>query len=587
MRGLGAAPLGIASGFLTSGGLAWNLARLYQHQMPSSLDLGSAVRGDEVYKVIVDFTLVHSFWGGWELSEMKIRYEFRDKTQVHGKQFLMADDLQDGGVVTWRNGHWQGGPAGWKPPGDPKISLDFGRASNGKRSFKFSIRVLHPLQATGRSVIRSPMGEVLMTCDHGREHIVPKGPAFANEMAAASKGQNSPIAQLMVQTQQAMKNIGKMDMGSRNETMSWEQDFSGTAWGTKVAVDETNTVLTGAQSYQSLEIMLPGALKANAGGPYTVVRGSRVPLNGLRSTGDVKTYKWSFYPVGHSVKLAAGAEKEGARAGFVALQTVGVELTVSDGRHTSTDRTVVHVLPRRQGWKTPFHEDPKIEKIPVPNPLGLKMKPYVVDGYESDPRKSSWVGGYNLCSIDGLTASNPHIFHPPSSNRGSWAHSGYITDQVRDPGGPFDGRWYIAQYLLKVERTCYINPYLLKGGPPPLPGIEDFYEANKRLGHKVDKYIEGIDEHERMHGSRIEKNLRIYDPAGYLEADVALTRGELVSAADKRIKYDETEICLGSGDPLPKTFEGVVTVPEDDTYKYQYTGSIIVGGKEYMMWKCN
>lgn len=298
-------------------------------------------------------------------------------------------------------------------------------------------------------------------------------------------------------------------------------------------------------------------LKADAGGPYKVVRGDTALLDASKSTGKIRSYKWSFAPAdAKGIPFSGAGLKEGVRPTTVLLSPVKVTLTVSDGKNTDTATAVVNVVPRDYHTSFLHREKELLHPASIP--------PRMIKG-----RDLRYAGGENVCALDEYSAKNSvHILHPANTG-GTWEGGGYILKQVQDAGGPFDGTWFIAEYLLKVERQTLINKYTLPGGPPPVRTAQPFYESNKKLGNDVDGYLAAVRKHEMLHTQLMEKALKPNDPAPKLEPLAGTDKDGLKKVADETIQKAEDAIDEASKDPLPSVgWKGKIAFPDDATDQY-------------------
>jgi hypothetical protein len=297
-------------------------------------------------------------------------------------------------------------------------------------------------------------------------------------------------------------------------------------------------------------------LKAVAGGPYVVVRGSVVNLDGWQSTGKIRSYKWTFEPVDakSAIPFNTGAAKDGKRVPTVSLASYKATLTVSDGKKEDSDTVVVTVNAR--DYKTPFtHREGE-------KPHPRSKKPFFKKGADV-----SFAGGENVCALDSYgDKDSVHVLHP-AAKAGTWKDIGYKTKKVADGGGPFDGVWYLDEYAVRVEREMLINNYLLPEGPSLLTGIDNVYNANKK--EHIENYLAAIRKHELLHSELMAKGLAKNDPGPKIEALASRDESEIKTAADKEIRTSEDVIDKGSQDPLPDLgFRGPMKFPDDATGKY-------------------
>ncbi len=96
IRGLGAAPLGIASAFLTSSSPGVNLGRL-QRWGPRAAAEPFSLPGSETYRGDLRFTLERRGRRRWLARSLALRYELRDHTSFGGEGVTLTDSLSAGG----------------------------------------------------------------------------------------------------------------------------------------------------------------------------------------------------------------------------------------------------------------------------------------------------------------------------------------------------------------------------------------------------------------------------------------------------------------------------------------------------------
>lgn len=241
----------------------------------------------------------------------------------------------------------------------------------------------------------------------------------------------------------------------------------------------------------------PEEVEAGPGGPYEVVRGQSLTLDGSRSKGKNLKYEWTFTPkCPNGVASNKGARKEGVRPTVVLLCDTLVTLKVTDGKKTDTKDVLAVVTARN--WET------KILKQ-------IDAYLWVVGLCRPDPHF-----GRNVCALDGAAAfegeqKSGHFFHKKPDQIG-WEKTGYILGRISDHNGPFDGWWYVKENLLSIQRAALINR--------DLNAQTALYEENRKRGyHKdFDTLIDQVKTHERMHSILIEEALPQNDPAKKIEA---------------------------------------------------------------------
>ena len=309
--------------------------------------------------------------------------------------------------------------------------------------------------------------------------------------------------------------------------------------------------------------------------------------------GKLKSFRWKFRegecPNGVRPKTVT---KEGPRIQVRLLCPAFVELTVSDG--VSEDTLVTQVAPAPRPWKTPF-EHLEGERL-------LPEKPLTQVLY--DPSKSrGLMNGGNVCgaSESGKECEDgSHSLHPGKGNtsgyktEASWNKRGYVLTQLVDPGGPFDGVWYVKEYKLEATRRTLMNPYILPAGKPLEGAKRNFYQANKAHGRDVDGMLAAIRGHEGLeaatmsggrvagHSGRQRDALRKQDPALELEKIVAPGEKQAEELADAAILEAELRICEASSDPInPMQWKGEMLAVCKGSGLYVPIGELTVGGPNY------
>jgi hypothetical protein len=359
---------------------------------------------------------------------------------------------------------------------------------------------------------------------------------------------------------------------------SWADD-GGAGFGRESPLPKEGFVIAGAMTNKNDDFLSEGGsqwktkweirpvdpefqepLKAIPGGPYKIERGGTVNLDGWKSTGKIRSYKWTFEPADSksTIPFNAASSKAGERVPVVALAPFKATLTVSDGTKEDSASLVVEVVAR--DFKTPFVH----RKGDTPHPVSTP--PAYVKGHDM-----RFAGGENVCALDDYNAKDSiHVLHP-NAKAGSWKDNGYVTKKVQDPGGPFDGLWYADDYSLRVERQVHVNKWLLpEARRGPVRNTEPFYKANKALeGHDPDAYLAAIRKHELLHSELMEKALAKNDPGPKVETAIFKEESELKSVADKEIQTSEDTLGKASEDPLPSVgFKGKVAFPDIDTGRY-------------------
>ena len=265
------------------------------------------------------------------------------------------------------------------------------------------------------------------------------------------------------------------------------------------------------------------ALVADPGGPYDVSRGERVELDGSGSSpvSQITSYKWTFSaPVGcaEDVVPRPGAVKHGKGPSVVALCTVKVTLTVSDGQSQASKSTTIKVTPRQLG---------AIEFDQTGEGGGERARfPFQAGGL---------VFGFNRCAVEWAKSQNEnaddHWLHPPASKEPVEFR------QVNDPGGPFNDYWFVEDHRLKVDRVVIVNSQIAPGG--------NVFENNDgRRRRAMNKVFQATLDHERLHGVLARDKLKEAGPGlvRRLEKSMAPNRDALETRTDFLVRQTETDI---------------------------------------------
>lgn len=339
---------------------------------------------------------------------------------------------------------------------------------------------------------------------------------------------------------------------------------------------ETWTALGGGQatiSWGFNEDQLVAEPKVQA----TVERGARVKLDGTGSRGRIKDYIWTFKPIGAGDEAPdPAAEKKGATAEVVLLDSMEITLTVSNGDRSDKKRVQVTVTPRTS-METAFEEVAEATKRGlVPE---YKLSP---DPVTRELKWTHWLeGGENVCAIDPPSGEEPmHILHPDPEKAA--ADDQYHLVSVADPGGPYDGFAYVDAWKVQIKRQARINEYLLPDGPPSFRGAENFYKANAARGHDVAGYLKAARLHEQMHTDRMKSGLRAADPAKDVEKRYGKDESRLRERIDRHIKDAARRVHDATKDPLnPEQWHGTLALP--DFVKFEWHPAVFyVGGPNDM-----
>jgi hypothetical protein len=328
----------------------------------------------------------------------------------------------------------------------------------------------------------------------------------------------------------------------------------------------------------------PQVVKAEPGGPYTSVRGEPLTLDGSASEGENLTYGWTFAPKGCPAGAAGrtGAKLDGPTPKVTLLCSMDVTLTVSNG--AASDKKTVSITVSPRDWKTPFNHVETEGVVPAGG-----GRPVIEGASSTNPGATQtvrMVGGQNVCALDPDAAD--HSLHPlPTA--GSWEKTGYELRRIAEPGGPFDGYWFVATYLMRIERQTRVNPYLLPGAAG-FRGPKSFYVVNKEWNTDVDGYLAAIRAHEGAgqgralgHSALLKQELTRADPTLKIEPLFeASARDALTRRVDGEIHQAELSLCNAAKDPLPEIWRGSLVFLRIDTDQWiKMDAPAIVGGASY------
>ncbi|MFN8609022.1 MAG: hypothetical protein U0931_15920 [Vulcanimicrobiota bacterium] len=206
-------------------------------------------------------------------------------------------------------------------------------------------------------------------------------------------------------------------------------------------------------------------LKAVARLAPTVQRGDPLVLDGSASVGEIKSYRWTFLPGDHLTGLTpprSQAHKEGDVARVILLDSMKVRLTVSDGQTSDSQTVNVTVLARRNlRTRVKHHEEFQVagwDSAPLPGNSNLAQATFRND-CESDPNQAL-----------------EHVIHP-DLDKGK-AEDYVSLEALEDPGGPFDGYFYVKDWKASVQRKTMISRWLLPEGPPAVAGFANWFNYN-------------------------------------------------------------------------------------------------------------
>ncbi len=272
-------------------------------------------------------------------------------------------------------------------------------------------------------------------------------------------------------------------------------------------------------------------LKANpAVKTEDVVRGGKVVLDGSKSTGNITSYKWTFGPSTSDpspdgVQPRSDAQKTDKKVTVKALLSFTATLTVSDGTNEDSESVEVKVTPR-QKWETSFKQVKK-EGILTGAPLRASNTTFSLGQNlcgEDYPKKK----GYPANELDKQPPDYIHGEHelnlPVSERKLSWEGEAYqLSEPIADPGGPFDGYYYVAKGNLRIVRKVLLNEDLHNKQIRNFNLLAD--KANKKKIHDFDELVKQVRVHERLHSVLQKEALddlkkKGEDPAKKIEAMV-------------------------------------------------------------------
>jgi hypothetical protein len=145
---------------------------------------------------------------------------------------------------------------------------------------------------------------------------------------------------------------------------------------------------------------------------------------------------------------------------------------------------------------------------------------------------------------------------------------GYVLSQLADPGGPFDGFWYVANMTISIKRLALINPWLQPGGPPLPRARTRWYDHNVRARRDVAGYRRALSLHEGEghpgnpragHTGAMRAKIATtptLDPRRAAEPRFAASMAWAVARVDTALDQAEADIDNASNDPLPDDLPG-------------------------------
>ncbi len=285
-------------------------------------------------------------------------------------------------------------------------------------------------------------------------------------------------------------------------------------------------------------------VQADPGGPYSVVRGDHVRLDGSKSKGKIEKYVWAILPgEGCPAEFEATA-LQGSVHEFPVLCSLRGFLVVNGDGESDRQPFFVDVRPRK--WKTDFTREGEetFDQHLIPEHLEL---------------------GKNRCVEEGGGDSGHFIHRDPASL--SWENEGYKLSRVGQ--GPFAGFWFVASENLRIPRKTFINQRIL-------PPDGEVYKLNASTNlADMNLLVEQVRDHEKLHSDLAEERLKNgspdFDPAIRIERLFRKDREALIFDADFHVRDAETEIWKASAEQ--KVRDRLRKMPKS---KYNRSGKLLV-----------
>ena len=180
-----------------------------------------------------------------------------------------------------------------------------------------------------------------------------------------------------------------------------------------------------------------------------------------------------------------------------------------------TDSAKIKVKNKIKDMK--YHQDPDADG---------KLLPFSTDF-------GTYYFGANRCAKESFDPNVvDHWIHKPGDGKV------VDTKQVNDPGGPYDGMFYVTSHNLVVTRHMFINSHLLTG---------DVAKLNQRAHEKdLNKIVSATLDHERIHGDLVEKVVEAKKQMKFLQE-----LAKLVDTSDQGLQ-GQADTTIGDGETVLK-----------------------------------
>jgi hypothetical protein len=272
----------------------------------------------------------------------------------------------------------------------------------------------------------------------------------------------------------------------------------------------------------TFEVLKSTKLRAVPGGPYAVVRGQEIVLDGSRSEGDITDYVWKIAmkdcELADGQPVNAEVELHGARIPIRPLCDIDARLKVTDGTEWTDPPVAAQIDFSARPWKTKvttFADD--LLDAGLVKPCGCEL-------------------GRNICAVERRAGkmNSGHYFHKPEGSP-TYEGSQYRLARNTDPSGLFDQWWWVAKSMLGIERAELVNVLLTKDQT-----LRDQNSGSTREGFEL--LVASVRRHEAIHSKLIEKGVGAPDPAEKIETMIQLPSARpepLRPCADAIIKQSE------------------------------------------------